>query len=331
MSNSARARSSNGLLAADRNVRDKGSLGDKDVARTALQMRRQESPLALGVAPAGLPQEDSAQLQVQRLTREIRSLEKSGLGHAVKKLRTVSAGCTALDNCLPNGGYRPGSVIEYLRTTSACGASYLAFQAAAQALRSSEGGYLVVVDVQHQFYPPALPAHGIDLSRVIFVRPQSQSDAIWSIDQCLRTSAVAAVVADLEAIDDRTARRLQLAAEQGEGLGFLVRSIAARRRPSWAEVQWVVRSQDKLASRQATQATGGLATHRRFQVQLTRVRGGKAGVQLQLEINSVTGALQCVHSERNRYEHASDSSTSALRLASKLASAKSASRRTAAG
>ena len=178
---------------------------------------------------------------LQRLSQEIASLETSS-GRSAEQTARSSTGCAALDALLPRGGYAAGSVVEYLRSTPACGASTLAWAAAAAALEATDG-FLVVVDTQHQIYPPSLVSHGIDLAKVIFVRPHSQADALWAVDQALRTKTVAAVIADLERIDDRSARRLQLAAECGQSLALLLRGWQARLQPSWAEVQWLVRSE----------------------------------------------------------------------------------------
>lgn len=306
-----------------------------------------------------------------RLAQEVQQMESASRRPTGTK--SISTGCMALDACLPTGGYVPGTVIEYLRATSGCGATYLALTAAATALTTWEEKYLVIVDTHHQLYPPALLSHGIALSRVIWVRPQSPADAIWAVDQALRTPAVAAVVADLESIDERDARRLQLAAERGGGLGLLLRSMAARRMPSWAEVQWVVRSQVTTAS--ATQPTyrplvassfdGTTTTKqplRRLEVGLARVRGGKAGAQLLLDIDAATGKLELASREKTSHEPSTRAAsprikpqpkpvestaigpesvgasgpirvgqTSPVHLATQLADSTSASRRTTAG
>jgi protein ImuA len=263
---------------------------------------------------------------VQQLEREVRQLEHSGRSATSAPL--ISTGCEALDACLPQRGYTPGSVVEYLRATPACGASYLAYAAAASAMKTS-GGYLVIVDIQHQVYPPALVPHGIDLERVILVRPGSHADAIWAVDQALRTPAVAAVVADLEKIEDRTARRFQLAAENGDGLALLLRSAAARHRPSWAEVQWLVRS--PVATPVAgLLSPGSLAAAkiggRYVQVKLIRNRGGSPGALVSLEIDGISGALKSAQRERSRHEQ-----QGAMHLATELAHPKSPSRRAAVG
>ena len=279
---------------------------------------------------------------VARLAREVRQLETGG---RPETRSGISSGCEALDTCLPQQGYVPGTIVEYLRETRACGASYLAFAAAASAMQADDG-FLVLVDnqdIRSYFYPPALTAHGIDLKKVVFVQPQSLGDAIWSVDQALRTPAVSAVVAELESLDDRSARRLQLAAETGGTLAFLLRSAAARHRPSWAEVQWLVRSRrrqsplkqasseamDELGQGNQRQNLGADASKligRELQVQLLRNRGGRCGAQLRLAIHPVTGALQKVPSRKSRHEQ-----TASMRLATQLANPKNPSRRSHAG
>jgi protein ImuA len=269
------------------------------------------------------------QAVLKQLTQDIGRLESS-TGRPAGGRPVSSAGCQALDALLPAGGYAAGSVVEYLRTTPACGASTLAWEAAAAAWHASAGGYLVVVDTQHNFYPPALASHGIDLNQVIVVRPTSQADAVWGVDQALRTPAVAAVVAELEHIDDRSARRLQLAAECGAGLALLIRSAAARKQPSWAEVQWLVRSQLSAPRPTSNHWTEALS-RRRWWVQLARVRGGRAGPSVCLEIDPLTGQLKLASSSevhlRNSHADTLHSpsaapSQGAVHLAAQLAHAK---------
>lgn len=282
---------------------------------------------------------------LERLSREIDKLQTSS--SAQPKQPALSTGAAALDACLPHGGYIPGSVVEYLRLTPACGATYLALTAAASAMRST-GGFLVVVDPLAQIYPPALASHGIDLSKVVVVRPESQADAIWAIDQALRTPAVAVVVSELLRLDDRSARRLQLAAERGRGLGLLLRSAGARKSPSWAEIQWLVRSvarqpqlrQRNTASGQSSQS-GWRNVARQLYVQLARVRGSNPGETIRLDIDGVTGALRPAEnssavkaaSERKRHDRPPQPvpRPDLMHLASQLASSTRPSRPAAAG
>ncbi|MEM7479194.1 MAG: hypothetical protein AAF483_29770 [Planctomycetota bacterium] len=305
--------------------------------QTRLEQRRSqaaESPLARAAPP------NAAAGLVEQLSREVRQLETAG--RSGRTGAGISSGCSALDACLPYQGYASGTIVEYLRSSPACGASYLAFAAAASAMKATEG-FLVVVDnqdIRSYFYPPNLTAQGIDLKKVVFVRPQSLGDAIWSVDQALRTPAVAAVVAELESLDDRSARRLQLAAETGNTLALLLRSASARQRPSWAEVQWLVRSArtqapmqtdpvhniDPLLAPAATAKKQRTIEARRLHVQLLRNRGGRPGAQLRLAIHPRTGQLEEVSTTRSRHEQ-----KASMRLATQLANPKNPSRRASAG
>ena len=128
---------------------------------------------------------------MDQLAHQIRTIEMSGhLGS--KKSASISSGSQELDACLPNGGYLPGTIIEWLEHVPGSGGYYLAFAAARHAI--ADGKYLVVVDPQQRFYPPAARSMGIPIERMIVLRPQNEADVLWSIDQVLRCSAVGAVV-----------------------------------------------------------------------------------------------------------------------------------------
>ena len=103
---------------------------------------------------------------------------------------------------------------------------------------------MVVLDRTGEFYPLAAVAQGIEPARLIVVHPGNKADHTWALDQALRCPAVAAVVAWPESLDGkldgRTFRRLQLAAEQGGGLGLLIRPESVRCQPSWADVRLLV-------------------------------------------------------------------------------------------
>ncbi len=124
----------------------------------------------------------------------------------------------------------------------------------------------MVIDRRRTFYPLAAAACGVDLARVILVRPQNDSDETWAIDQSLRSGGAAAVLAWPEKLDDHLFRRLQLAAEAGGSLGLFVRSPAARHEPSWAEVRLLI---EPLASLPSTDG----ASPRRVQVSILRSPG----------------------------------------------------------
>ncbi|MEY2611363.1 MAG: hypothetical protein RL069_174 [Planctomycetota bacterium] len=250
---------------------------------------------------------------LRELAQEIRTLQTSNRSHA----KSVSSGSPSLDACLPSRGLLAGSLLELLTDqgpsllSSRLSGSSRARQVLTRgsgllcaALRISRewlatGKYLVMVDTQLSWSAPALRAMQIPLERVILIRPDQGADWIWGIDQALRSRAVGALIASVDRLDDRVARRWQLAVENGGGLGIFLRDrVMAKRYPSWAEVQWQLRS---LAPNTATSAnaffgstTGGFASSQKvrgisprwFDFVLQRAPGGRIGKRVQLGIGS---------------------------------------------
>lgn len=233
---------------------------------------------------------------VAQLSREVKRIEVAGrvqpdqLG---RRSAVFSSGSASIDSCLPYKGYESGTIIEYLQNSAGSGATTLALSAAREALAVTDR-FCVVVDWRRQFYPPAAAALGLDLKRIVIVRPTTLADRLWAIDQALRCPSIVAVIAEIEQLDDHAARRLQLAAESGGGLGFLVRS-SQRQQPSWAEVQWLVRPLVRAASpTPAAPIPAAIAPlpHRQLQLELLRVRGGQSGSRVHIQINATNGRLE---------------------------------------
>jgi protein ImuA len=92
-------------------------------------------------------------------------------------------------------------------------------------------------------YPPGLLQDGAEtplLRRSIFIEPPDAAARLWAIEVALRSTAVAAVVADASRLDMSGSRRLQLAAEAGGTLGLLARPRAEMRSLSAAATRWMV-------------------------------------------------------------------------------------------
>jgi protein ImuA len=249
---------------------------------------------------------DSSDSVLERLSLQIRQLETSGR----PTRETIASGSRAMDRCLPNGGYAYGSTIELLRSAPGCGATSIALMIARQAM--GEGKYLVIVDERRQLYPATIAALGVLLERVIVLHPTNHTDAVWGLDQSLRCSAVGATIATLHRLDDRVARRLQLAAELGGGLGILIRDASiARQQPSWSDIQWLLHSSD-----QATPSATHHRDTRQFHMELLRCGGGLAGARLRIAIdaNGQWTDDDEPQNGRGQHEHAS-----AVHLAAQLA------------
>ena len=129
-----------------------------------------------------------------------------------------------------------------------------------------------------RFYPPAAAALGIDLERTLVIRAGRARDEMWALDQALRCRSVSAVCATVDQLDWRWFRRLQLAVENGGGLGLLIRPARVRGQPSWSQVQLLVQPRPSQGPR-------------RLRVEVTRCQGLASGGVVELEMEDVSGRM----------------------------------------
>jgi protein ImuA len=73
----------------------------------------------------------------------------------------------------------------------------------------------------------ALAAMGLHPSQVIWVQPDRTADALWAAEQVLRTGGMAALLLWQTHARSESLRRLNLAAQDGETLFFLLRPLAS--------------------------------------------------------------------------------------------------------
>ena len=171
------------------------------------------------------------------MPREATSLAEILADARVWKLKDASAaparpvwstGSSSLDARLPGGGWPTASLIEVLLDDTGLGEVQLFLPALAACQRSTQGSgvdapWLVFIAPPHEPYAPALAQQGIELGRLLVVRPATAAEALWAAEQALSSGVCAAVLLWLKGTDDRWLRRLKLAAETGGSLGVLFR------------------------------------------------------------------------------------------------------------
>jgi protein ImuA len=77
-------------------------------------------------------------------------------------------------------------------------------------------------------YTHGLVQLGLDADRLILVETRDEVERVWALEEALSTKGVLAAIAELDPLrvgrrDDKTNRRLQLAAERSGVTGFLLR------------------------------------------------------------------------------------------------------------
>src|SRR5450631_4675827 len=107
-----------------------------------------------------------------------------------------STGRSALDARLPGGGWPTASLVEVLLETTGLGEIQLFLPALVECQHRIDGEvpWLVWIAPPHEPYAPALAQQGIELSRLLVVRPASATEALWAAEQALSSGVCAAVL-----------------------------------------------------------------------------------------------------------------------------------------
>lgn len=145
-----------------------------------------------------------------------------------------STGHAGLDALLPQGGWPRRSLCEVL--VPADGVGEVALLAPLLARMTHQGRPVVLIAPPYTTYAPAWQALGLDLRSVLVVEA-SGKQALWAFEQCLRSAACGAVLGWPRDADARALRRLQVAADTGECLGFAVRDRRHLLNPSPAPLR----------------------------------------------------------------------------------------------
>ena len=172
------------------------------------------------------------------LAARIRRIERAGLRPVPVPDDSTSAPASVLSRLLPDVTSLRGRLVEWLSDVKGSGMTSLAVLASQPAIHQE---LWVIVDGQQTLHAPGLVPLSLDLGRVVLVQPDCFSDALWSVEQALRTRGVGAVVCEIDQLSPAAFRRLQLAAETGGTLGVLLRPERVRHQPSWAEYRFLVR------------------------------------------------------------------------------------------
>lgn len=208
------------------------------------------------------------------LRAEIAALEGTGKGGR----EVMGFGDARLDGLLTGGGLALRAWHEFAcegleLETAAASASFAARLAAPLA----RNGELIWVLRRDDLNAPGLATLGFPAERLIQVCARDEAEALAVMEDALRTPGVAAVFGEVGEIDLVAGRRLQLAAEQSQATGFLLRrrpfgGAGSKETSSAAATRWTI------APSPSEPAPGepGLGAPR-WRVRLERCRGGRTG------------------------------------------------------
>ena len=152
-------------------------------------------------------------------------------GHEQAQIRTEPTGFAELDRVLPGGGWPIGAVSEVLHAQPGVGELSLALPLLARLTQAQRKVALLAPPCLP--YAPRFAVSGVQLEHLIVVNPDSAQNALWSAEQLLRAGA-GSVLMWIAQAETQSLRRLQLAAESGDGCVLIYRPerFAAEATPS---------------------------------------------------------------------------------------------------
>jgi protein ImuA len=187
--------------------------------------------------------------------------------------RALALGLPALDARLPQGGLAFGVLHEI--APAATSDMPAAFGFAASLLGRMPAGMLLVVTTRAVSHWGRLSGHGLnrlglDPARLILVETAGEQQALWALEEALRSAAPVAVAGAIGArLDLKASQRLSLAASHSGVPCLLLRPLGAE--PSAAVTRW------RIGVAAAARDSFGLVTGARWRVTLERCRNGRTG------------------------------------------------------
>ncbi|SFK48951.1 translesion DNA synthesis-associated protein ImuA [Lysobacter sp. cf310] len=160
------------------------------------------------------------------------------LWHAGRSASIAAAGepsgHAALDALLPQRGWPRRALTELLLPADGVGELSLLLPTLVRMTQA--GGTVALIAPPYLPYAPAWQAAGVDLAALQIV-DATPRDALWAFEQCLRSGACAAVIGWPLQADAQALRRLQVAADSGDCLGFALRDRKHAANPSPAALR----------------------------------------------------------------------------------------------
>ncbi len=133
--------------------------------------------------------------------------------------RVISSGYQQLNRELPQGGWQAGQVCEIYPHRYGCGDMHILLPVLATL--SHQQQWIMMVAPPAIPYAPALTMAGIDTRRLLMVHPKDRKEALWCVEEGLRSGHCSAVMGWLPESDPNSIRRIQLACEASKNFCWL--------------------------------------------------------------------------------------------------------------
>lgn len=184
----------------------------------------------------------------------------------------LDTGLGPLKHAFPNATFPLGAMHEFISAKPEQTAATIGFLSGLLSILMNNNGAVLWISATRMLFPPALKNFGVNPDRFIFIDVQKEKDALWALDEALKCSALTAVVGELNNISFTQSRRFQLAVEESQVTGFLLRTQARAIGTTACVSRWQITA---LPSTPINNLPG--IGFPKWHVHLQRIRNGKPG------------------------------------------------------
>lgn len=185
----------------------------------------------------------------------------------------VDVGLGPISNAFPHASFPLGAIHEFLSARAEDAAATCGFLSGILSPLMGSCGTALWISSSRTLFPPALRSFGLHPDHIIFVDLQKDKEVLWSMEEALKCSALIAVVGEMGEIDFTASRRLQLAVEQSQVTGFLLRHNFRKLNTTACVSRWRI---SPLPSETVDGLPG--VGFPQWRVELLRIRNGRSGV-----------------------------------------------------
>ena len=192
--------------------------------------------------------------------------------------KPASAGCTeriglgGVEDAFPGGVFPKRAIHEFITVFPENAAASDGFIAGVLSALMQDGAACVWISTARRLFPASLRTFNVEPERIIFMDVATENDALWIMEEALRCEGLAAVVAEVAALSLIESRRLQLAVEESEVTGFILRKDPRRMASTIATARWQISPLPSVLE----EGMPGLGFPR-WHVELLKVRNGIPG------------------------------------------------------
>ena len=206
---------------------------------------------------------------IAQLQRDILPLQ--GFKPALKNI-SLDAGLGPIKKAFPNASFPLGAIHEFISNNMEDATATSGFVAGLIAAIMRNNGALIWISASRTIFPPALKLFGISPDRIIFIDLQKEKEIMWAMEEALKCKGLSAVIGEMQELNFTASRRLQLAVEQSNVTGFILRRNPRSINTTACLTRWQITS----AKSELTNDMPGVGFPR-WDVELLKVRNGHPG------------------------------------------------------